>query len=91
MKVRKMNKEKNQLVEQTPEQANPYLAQPSDFEIAEVVVPFHSQCGSDKREYQKLLKESEDAGGKSNFVGEQDRPTEASDAGKPHTEGIGDD
>jgi len=70
-----MSKERNELVHQTKQQANPYTAQPTDFEVArdddEV---FHGQRS------EALITQSEKCLGKSAFVGKQPRPVEASDA-----------
>jgi len=70
-----MSKERNELVHQTKQQANPFTAQPTDFEIVrdddEV---FHGQRSD------ALIKQSEKCRGKSAFVGKQPRPVEASDA-----------
>jgi hypothetical protein len=54
-------------VELTPEQTNPYLARPDQFEVIEAL-PFHGQCGENQREYQKLLKQGEAAANASNFA-----------------------
>jgi hypothetical protein len=86
-----MTNKDHEKIEPTPEQMNPFLAQAIDFIIGEDSdTPGHGQCRANRREYAKLLRNAANAKGKSNFVGEQGRPTEASDASKPRTEGIGD-
>jgi hypothetical protein len=62
-----MLKEKNTLVELTPQQTNPYLARPEQFEVIEAL-PFHGQCGENQREYQKMLKQGEVAANASYFA-----------------------
>ena len=70
-----MSKERNELVHQTMQQANPYTAQPTDFEIvSDDADIFHGQRS------EALIKQSEKCKGKSAFVGKQPRPVEASDA-----------
>ncbi len=50
----RMNEEQNQLIEQTPTQANPGAAMPTDFKVNESL-PGHGQCGDSEREYNALL------------------------------------
>jgi hypothetical protein len=56
-----LTKEQDQKIELTPEQQNPYLARPEDFEvvapdnIASRTQPFHGQRGDSDREEAKLL------------------------------------
>ncbi len=68
-------KRKDGPIELTPQQSNPYTAQPTDFEIVrdddEI---FHGQRSD------ALIKQSTNCRGKSAFVGKQPRPVEASDA-----------
>ena len=59
----------------SPQQSNPYTAQPTDFEIVrDGDEPFHSQSSD------ALIRQSEKCRGKSAFVGKQPRPVEADDA-----------
>ena len=56
------NKEQGVKVELTPEQQNPGLAKPTDFDIHEVgddplTQPFHGQHGDTLAEYKRLLEE----------------------------------
>jgi hypothetical protein len=72
-----MNTGKNELFEQTPNQADPGLAKPEDFEVnpsdSNESYPFHGQRGDSKRECNALLK-----------VREESRPKDASVyAGRP--------
>jgi hypothetical protein len=59
-----MNKEKDQLFEQTEAQRNPYLARPEDFEIMSAAdaarrsLPGHSQSGDNLCQYLSLVKTS---------------------------------
>ena len=52
----------NEKIELTPQQQNPYLARPEDFEvntpdaIANCTQPFHGQRGDSNREEAKLLR-----------------------------------
>jgi hypothetical protein len=81
-----MSKERNQLVHQTEQQANPFLARPEDFTVVEDdAQPFHSQCGDSKREYARLLAESEKLNTKSPFTGTQGRPVEPGNASPSKT------
>jgi 16S rRNA G966 N2-methylase RsmD len=80
-----MRKEKNTLVELTPEQTNPYLARPDQFEVVEADPPFHGQCGENQREYQKLLKHGEAAANASNFADDAEVHPNVNTAKKPHT------
>jgi hypothetical protein len=79
-----MLKEKDTLVKLTPEQSNPYLARPEEFEVIEAL-PFHGQCGEDQREYQKLLKRGEVAANASNFADDAEVHPNVNTAEKPHT------
>jgi len=90
--------EKDQLVEQSPAQRNPYLCDPNSFEVgradefADSYVPGHGQCGRDEKEYGELLKQANaPTVNKSPFGEKRSRATEASDAGKPKTDGMGRD
>jgi hypothetical protein len=77
-----MKKEqKNELATLSPQQSNPYIAQASDFEITKDGSGpiFHGQRDAE------LLKQTQKLYGEK--TGKQDRPTEASDAGKPHMPG----
>ena len=66
-----MKNQKDTLATLTPQQSNPYTAQPTDFEILKDTEPvFHGQCDATKQ------------AGKASR--RQDRPTEASDAKNPH-------
>jgi len=78
-----MLKERNTVAELTPEQSNPYLARPDQFEVIEAL-PFHGQCGENQREYQKLLKRGEAAANASNFTDAEVHPN-VDTAKKPHT------
>ena len=78
-----MLKEKDTLVKLTPEQSNPYLARPEEFEVIEAL-PFHGQCGENQREYQKLLKQGEVAANASNFDDAEVHPN-VNTAKKQHT------
>jgi|HubBroStandDraft_6_1064221.scaffolds.fasta_scaffold419373_2 hypothetical protein len=80
-----MLKEENTLVELTPEQTNPYLARPDQFEVIEADLPFHGQCGQNQREYQKLLKRGEVAANASNFANDAEVHPNVDTAKKPHT------
>jgi hypothetical protein len=56
-----LTSEQDQKIELTPEQQNPYLARPEDFEvvapdnIASRTQPFHGQRGDSDREEAQLL------------------------------------
>jgi hypothetical protein len=69
-------KRKEGPIKLTPQQSNPYTAQPTDFDIVrdddEI---FHGQASD------ALIKQSKNCRGKSAFVGKQPRPVDASDAG----------
>jgi hypothetical protein len=80
-----MLKEKNTLVELTPEQTNPYLARSEQFEVIEAL-PFHGQCGENQREYRKLLKHGEVAANALSFVSDAEVHPNVNTAKKPHTE-----
>ena len=80
-----MLKEKNTLVELTPEQSNPYLARPDHFEVTEADLPFHGQCGKNQREYQKLFKRGEIEANASNFANDAEAHPNVDTAKKPHT------
>ncbi len=86
-----MKSENNQVIKLSRAQSDPYVALAEDFPIVEDGTPFHAQCGSNKREYESLLKESEKLNTKSPFTGTAPRATSVSDAGKPHTDGMGRD
>ena len=77
-----MKTEKDQLVSQTKQQANPYTAMPEDFEIVrdddEV---FHGQRSDE-------LQKQADKRGKSPLGSKRTPATETSDAGAPRTPGI---
>jgi hypothetical protein len=86
-----MKSEKNQLVPQTKQQANPYTAMPEDFpvtpadEFSSGYVPGHGQCGANEKEYDELLKQANaPTVNKSSFGEKRSRATEASDAGPAH-------
>lgn len=74
-----MNDEK---IELTPEQQNPYLARPDQFQVtradeaATKKVPGHGQLGNDMREYKKLLNDPRRAHHKDHG---QDLPPQASE------------
>jgi hypothetical protein len=78
-----MKPERNTLIEQTPEQANPYTARAEDFEVRRAddfssdYVPGHGQHGGNEQEYNKLLKPTASK--------KRSTATEATDAGKPHS------
>ena len=57
MSNEKTNTEQDQLIEPTPEQADPGLAKPTDFKVSECL-PGHGQCGDNAREYSTLLAEA---------------------------------
>jgi hypothetical protein len=80
-----MKDEKNSVVDQTKEQANPYLADPRDFVVLEEGVPFHGQCGDNQREYQHLLNHGEAAASASNFAEDAEQHPSVDNAKKPHT------
>jgi hypothetical protein len=76
-----MTKQKNELAVLSPQQSNPYAAQPSDFEITQDSGSvYHGQRNA------ALLKESQKLYGEKS--GKQDRPTETSDAEAPDTDGF---
>jgi hypothetical protein len=54
-----LTNEQDQKIELTPEQANPYLARPEDFQIGAPaqtrLTPGHGQRGDTKREEARLL------------------------------------
>lgn len=77
-----MKNQKNELATLSPEQRNPYLCDPRDWEVVENGVPFHKQCGSNEREYKQLLAESE----KGNIEGEVH--PDVNRAGKPRTRRV---
>ncbi len=75
-----MSTQKNELATLSPKQSNPYLASPTDFEvIGEAAGAFHGQDNAKLRKGDR---------GKSRPDSAHSRPTETSDAGKPHTEGM---
>jgi len=80
--------EKNQVIELTAAQSDPYLALPEDFTVVEDGVPFTGQRGDNKREYAQLLVEAEKLNSKSPFTGTPARATSVNDACKPHTDGA---
>jgi len=80
-----MKSEKNQVVELSRAQSDPYLARAEDFQVVEGGQPFHAQRGDNKREYAQLLAESERLNSKSPFTGTPARATSVNDAGKPRT------
>lgn len=80
-----MLKEKNTLVEPTPEQNNPYLADPRDFVVVEDGVPFHGDCGDDKAQYRRLLQQEKAAANASNFTEEGEEHPDVNRATKPRT------
>jgi hypothetical protein len=88
-----MKSQKNELATLSSQQSNPYTAKPEDFEVGRAdefaggYVPGHGQCGSDEKEYDRLLKQT-DKHGKSKFGAPRLPATEASDAAKPSTDGI---
>jgi hypothetical protein len=76
-----MTDDKNQKIELTPEQTNPYLARPEDFEVSisqTSPTPGHGQRGDTAKEEARLLAKRK-AQGKG-----VDLPTATDDAGKPH-------
>lgn len=87
-----MHNEPNLKQELTPEQQNPYLARPEDFDVmtpaeaATKKVPGHGQRGRNLREQNKLLREAFAKAGKAQWQGHgQELPTSVDDAGAPHT------
>jgi hypothetical protein len=84
MSNNKQNKEQSRKIELTPEQGNPYLARPEDFEVektngpASMETPSHGQRGDNAREEAKLLAERR-ATGKGVKL-----PTEVDNASAPH-------
>jgi hypothetical protein len=89
-----MKTEKNQVIEQTPEQASPGLADPRQFKIVrgdefDGYGEFGGQCGSSQREYDALIAEGERMANASNFDEKAEQHPNANTAGKPRTEGIG--
>jgi hypothetical protein len=91
MKVQKMNKEKNQLVEQSPAQSDTNLCNPRDFEVIEageaptMRTPFHNQCGKTDAEYQRLLRQGEEAANASDFNDDGELRPDVNRSGKPRT------
>ena len=87
-----MKTEKNQVIEQTPEQASPGLADPRQFKIVrdeyEGYGEFGGQCGSSKKEYDALIAEGERRANASDFDENAEQHPNVNNAGKPHTEGI---
>jgi hypothetical protein len=80
-----MKNEKDEVISQTPAQANCYLARPEDFKV-EQEREFGGQRGDSDRELKTLLAAA-DSKGKPRISDEgQDLPTAVDDATKPHTE-----
>jgi len=81
----KSNKAENRRLELSPNQQNPYLARPEDFEVekpnapAGMSVPGHGQRGENEREEKQLLAERKSTGKGVPL------PLEPSEAKKPHT------
>ena len=91
-----MKTEKNQVIEQTPEQASPGLADPRQFKIVrageyEGYGEFGGQCGSSHREHDALIAEGERMANASDFDENAEQHPNVNTAGKPRTKGIGND
>lgn len=84
MSNNKKNKEQNKRIELTPEQQNPYLSRPEDFEVgdpntpSDLAVPGHFQRGKNEQEQKQLLAER-----KATDKGVE-LPTEVDNASRPH-------
>lgn len=79
------NKEQGVKIELTPEQQNPGLAKPTDFEVTETddplpPTPGHGQRGETAAEYKRLLKERR--GGESQPIPDRNS---VEDAEEPNT------
>jgi hypothetical protein len=76
-----MKNQKNELATLSPNQSNPYAADPRDFVFIEagesaapkMATPYHGQCGSTDAEYEQLLRVGELCANASDFAkqGEQ--------------------
>ena len=76
-----MKNQKNELATLSPNQSNPYAADPRDFVFIEagesaapkMATPYHGQCGSTDAEYERLLRDGERCANASDFAeqGEQ--------------------
>jgi hypothetical protein len=92
-----MKNQKNELATLSPNQSNPYAADPRDFVVMEadesaapkMATPFHSQCGSTAAEYEKLLKQGELCANASEFSDTPEVHPDVNNAAAPKTAGIG--
>jgi hypothetical protein len=71
-----MKNQKNELATLSPNQSNPYAADPRQFVVIEagesaapkMATPFHGQCGGTDAEYERLLREGELSANASDFA-----------------------
>jgi hypothetical protein len=93
-----MKNQKNELATLSPNQSNPYAADPRQFVVMEadesaapkMATPFHGQCGNTDAEYEKLLREGELCANASDFNENAEQHPNVNNAGNPRTKGIGD-
>jgi hypothetical protein len=90
-----MKNKNHEKIEPTPQQMNPYLADPRDFQITHGdqyegnYGEFSGQCGRTKAEYEKLIREGERMANASDFAADGELHPDVNKAGKPKTPGIG--
>ena len=93
-----MKSEKNVLMgdAMSTNQMSPGLADPRDFVVMEadesaapkMATPFHGQCGTSTAEYEKLLRQGEEAANASNFSEQGEVHPDVNNAAPPHTDGF---
>lgn len=77
--------DENKLCEMSAEQRNPYLCDSRDWEVMKDGVPFHGQCGDNRRQYGKLVRQGEAEANASESTERAEEHPNVNRAGKPHT------
>jgi hypothetical protein len=85
--------QKNELATLSPNQSNPYAADPRQFVVMEadesaapkMATPYHGQCGSSTAEYNKLLRQGGVAANASDFMAEGEVHPDVNTAGNDLT------